>query len=343
VLGLPLTASASASTTVYRDNWDDDGSTTTGAEELEGDEPNEVDNGTPVEVEVFSIEALRISESRKVRDDWWRTLRRHAPANTVGRILKLRMSLLFVAAGGRGHLTDDWVPEVLSEVTTLGTVEIPDELRGNASSIAVVALAAARTALSTRVETVEHVRQRSAETAVRHLAAHADVKTVADYSKGLADFFGMALTTDAIIELAASIGENNPFADGVAAIREMGWECTPDGTHLAFDSPSSNPLGVSLTAMSRMRGVLLASVTCRSVDAPEAEVLVCWAAPRLLVVRPTPTGNRWGAVYDLKGSGLSAVSNGALTEVSNREVEAFGPGQQPGPLATEILTHAGRQ
>jgi hypothetical protein len=341
VLGLPLTASGGGATTPYRQDWDDDGSATTGTEDLEGDEPGELDEAAPAEAEVFSIEALRIAESKKVREHWWTTLRRHAPANTVGRILKLRMSLLFVAAGGRGHLSDDWVPDVLSEVTMLGAVDIPDELLANVGSIAAVALAATRTTLSTRLETVEHVRQRSAEAAVRHVVEHADVTEVTDYSKGLEGFFGVAVTAEVVLELAASVGANDPFADGLAAIRAMGWECTADGTHVALDNPSSNPLGVSLTAISKMRGVSLASVTCRYSDAPATEVLVCWVAPRLLVVKPTPKGGRWGAVYDLKGSGLTMVSNGALTEVSRREVEAFGHGQQPGTHAAEILAISG--
>src|SRR5690606_13672082 len=94
---------------------------------------------------------------------------------------------------------------------------------------------------SAKVETVKHARQRSAEGSVRALAADAVTDQVSEYTTGLEGFFGSAVDPEEVLSFARAVMANDAFADGVAAIREMGTECATEGTHITL-TPSTHPV-----------------------------------------------------------------------------------------------------
>lgn len=342
ILGLPLTTTTPTSTGTRRD-WDDDGNVPTGEEDLENERPGETDEEEAHEPETRSAAALKIAIGAKTRDRWWRTLSQHRPEQTLGLILKLRATLLFIAAGGRGYLADDWVPEVHRSITSLAEASTPPELLPKAASIAALAISVTRGTLSPHIETIAHAQQRNIEAKARPLLSNANADDVENYAEGLGNFFGGDCHVTNVLELAELIATSDTFAQAVAAIAEIGWICTIEGTHIHIAPASPNATGVVLTALSRLSGVHLASISCNDTGKRDSPVVACWVAPRLLLVQPTPKGGRWGAVYDLKGVGLSALVAGTLSEVSRREIELFVHGEQPGPIASDLLQQCGHE
>ena len=275
---------------------------------------------------------------QRTRAACWRNLTAAKVAGPLEGMMRLRLMLTFVAAGGFDTQNSEWVPTVLDTVKQIGDLDLETDIETEVGSLVAVTLAATASTLSPVITTTHHARQRAAEHTAAHLLAGAEPSFVEAYGADLTTRFGTDVRVESVLRYAARIVNANPLDDAVADMQRAGFAPSRDGSRLEIIEDVTSPPSSALAAISKCRHVEVVSVMCRT---PSSWALAAYQQPHLLVLQPGSNGRGWGAVYNLSGAGLGALQAGDLREISDREVEMFTPLDEPGKLANAVLDATG--
>ena len=283
-------------------------------------------------------EASQYQAKQHTRAACWRNLTAASAHDPLRGLIKLRLMLTFIAAGGFDTHDTDWVLTILDTVKRIGELDGVTDLETELASLVAVALATTTSTLSPVITTAHHARQHATERSVAHLLAGAEPASVEQYGAALRSRFGSAVGDETVSRYVERIVNADSLDDAINDMRRAGFSPTRDGNRLEIVEDVTSPVGSALAAISRCRSVEVVSMMCR---AGERWALAAWRHPHLLVLQPGANGRGWGAVYQLSGAGLGAVHAGELREISSREVEMFTPLDEPGELAGAVLAANG--
>ncbi|GGV20364.1 hypothetical protein GCM10010293_16070 [Streptomyces griseoflavus] len=262
-----------------------------------------------------------------------------APARgPVERMLVVRLTLWFVAAGAWSPTYTGWVPLLSRAVRAMGE-RVPERVESQVGSLAAVALAVLRSHAPRYEITPETLAFNEASQAVGHLLPAVDSAYVTEYTVLLDTAFGPSVDQAAVLDVASDVVQDDPLADAVWSLTEKGRDVHRHGQLLLhITGRFSNPALVALEAVGAAEDAPLVGAWANSGSDSSggAWALVVWRRPDLIVVdarRPIPLWRHYRLI------GL--VGPRALAAQRSFESAAsvpHGPRNQPFELAHQVLS-----
>jgi hypothetical protein len=263
---------------------------------LDTDTPEtEPDTGTtpqPPPAELPDLSRLPEPDRRRYRR-WAERLVDAAPRlEALDRMLITRLVLWTVAAGAWPARDRDWVPLLARVVTALGDRSAPEPVQPPMASLAAVALAVLRD-VTPRYEHTEHgLAYEQAADAARTLLAAADQAYIAEYTDLLTPAFGAAVAGTTVTTLVADLVEDDPVADAVWDLAELGRDAHRDGPRLLHvPATSGNPALAAITAVGAAQE---AGQVAAWGGRPHGRWALClWDAPDLYTIERVGSQTLW--------------------------------------------------
>ncbi|MEU5698983.1 hypothetical protein [Streptomyces aurantiacus] len=256
----------------------------------------------------------------------------------VERMLVVRLTLWFVAAGAWPPTHTGWIPLLSRAVRALGE-HVPERVEPQVGSLAAVALAVLRSHAPRYEIAPETLAFNEASQAVGHLLPAVDSAYVTEYTALLDAAFGPAVDQAAVLDVASDVVQDDPLADAIWSLTEKRRDVHRHGQLLLHVTGRfSNPALVALEAVGAAEDAPLvgAWADSGSDSGGGAWALVVWRRPDLIVVdarRPTPLW-RHHRLTGLVGPKALAAQRSFESAAS----VPHGPRNQPFELAHQVLS-----
>jgi len=303
-LGLPSlpTGNATLDSDMLRVPWDEQFADDTEAG-LDDDTAEDVseETGTGADASVTSAPDLSTATDHvRRRYRRWATRLAEARYTAVGRLARVRCLLLLIAAGAWDEDSTGWFPSLAESVRVLPhedrlhdepvtdptTDELPVEAEPQAASLAAIGLSVLRAHAPRYAGTSEALSYRRAARAVAHLLPAAELDLIDEYSKHLGDALGFAVLPETVLDIAAEVVQDDPLADGIRALAEIGKEAHTHGASLLHVTGRfGNPVLAALDAIGTVQDMALVGSWATSETGRWA--LLVWHRPDLVVIDAT--------------------------------------------------------
>ncbi len=337
-LGLPPSGTAASSPTHAPRNWDEDDPDDV-AGGLEDDIAEEVTADGDLGGSGVITESITWGLAAEARERYWKSLLPGERTQPIAAMARVRMMLLFVAAGGCSQSDKEWVKPTLRAIEQLAVTPLPEDQWASAGGLIAVGLAAIRSSLSTVQTTTRHSALRRAEQQASHLLVASDDEKVSEFGRGLTKRFGATIAPLAVAEEVERIVNNDPLRNALADLRLAGTSVATDDGVLCLTGDVDDARQAVLHALSRCRD--LREVCIRAGSEAGGWATAVWHDPDLLILLPAEGLGSWGAVYQLVGGDVTVLSGGDIQAISEHEVERFSAKQEPGQAAAALLENAG--
>lgn len=272
---------------------------------------------------------------------------------TVGRLARVRCLLLLIAAGAWDPGNIDWFPLLAKGVRVLphedplehdGTADdppqdLPPEAEPQAASLAAIGLSVLREHAPRYAETEETLSYQRAAGAVAHLLPAVEPTLVDEYTKYLGTGLGYAVQPETVLDIAAEVVQDDPIADGVRALAEIGRKAHADGSRLLHVTGRfGNPVLAALDGISAVQDMELVGAWASSETGRWA--MLIWRRPDLIVVEATQP-DRWLWRHHQLSPAITPKILAAQKTMERASLVRHGPQIERFQLADELLSLLG--